>query len=57
MNKKPKLTEAHKKIRLELSRERVGFGDNWKNIIFSNKKRFNLDGPDGDKRYWFDKRK
>ena len=51
------LTETDKNIRLKLSRERIGIGDNWKNIIFSDKKRFNLNGPGGDARYWFDKLK
>ena len=53
----PNLTPNHKKRRLEWCRKHFTFGENWKNVIFSDEKKFNLDGPDGYQYYWHDLRK
>ena len=54
---KPKLTEQHKLNRLQWARERMGWTKKWENIVWSDEKKFNLDGPDGFQYYWHDLRK
>ena len=51
---KPNLSEVHKLSRLEWAGNYVDLGSNWKNVIFSDEKKFNLDGPDGVKKFWYE---
>lgn len=53
----PTLTATHKEARLFWARETVGWTSNWDRVIFSDEKKFNLDGPDGYQYYWSDLRK
>jgi transposase len=53
----PVLTEAHKVTRLDWAREHVEFGGKWRDVIFSDEKKFNLDGPDGMQMHWHDLRR
>uniref|UniRef100_A0A8R1ICI9 Tc1-like transposase DDE domain-containing protein n=1 Tax=Caenorhabditis japonica TaxID=281687 RepID=A0A8R1ICI9_CAEJA len=55
MKPAPRLTDLHKVRRLEFARSNMA--TNWNEIIFSDEKKFNLDGPDGYKSYWHDLRK
>lgn len=54
--KQPPLTDAHKFARLEFAKKHVDWGAKWRNVIFSDEKKFNLDGPDGVQCYWHDLR-
>lgn len=54
---RPPLTKKHKLPRLEFAKKYVSLGDKWKDIVFSDEKKFNFDGPDGFKKYWHDIKK
>lgn len=53
---KPALKTHHKQARLDFARKYMSYGEKWKNVIFSDEKKFNLDGPDGYSAYSHDLR-
>lgn len=49
---KPTLTENHQKFRVDWALSRCHPNFDWSKWIFSDEKKFNLDGPDGYRYYW-----
>lgn len=57
MQHAPLLTIRHKQARTQWAHNHVTWSDaDWAKVIFSDEKKFNLDGPDGFKHYWYDLR-
>ena len=56
-NLKPPLLETHVHDRLAFATKYIDYRDQWLTVMFSDEKKFNLDGPDGFKYYWHDLRK
>jgi hypothetical protein len=53
---RPALKQQHKEARVTWAAEHVSWTQQWKRVIFSDEKKFNLDGPDGCQYYWHDLR-
>ncbi|KAF0704367.1 hypothetical protein AaE_014975 [Aphanomyces astaci] len=52
----PKLLQRHKDARLKYAEGHLTKPAEWDNVVWSDEKKFNLDGPDGFQFYWHDLR-
>lgn len=57
LKRKPVLSARHQAARLKFAQEHMSWVKKWKRVIYSDEKKFNLDGPDGFSYYFHDLRK
>ena len=53
----PSMESHHMTARLDWARNHMSWTSEWHKVVFSDEKKFNLDGPDGYKYYWHDLRR
>ena len=50
---KPILNQSHKSKRMDFARENLIESTNWRQVIFSDEKKCNLDGLDGNESFYW----
>jgi transposase len=55
--RRPAVTARHRSQRLEWCKTFMEWKDQWERVLFTDEKKFNLDGPDCWRSYWHDLRK
>jgi len=56
MLRKPRLSPKNIDNRFQFAISHISWVNEWNTVIFSDEKRFNLNGPDGWAYYWHDMR-
>ena len=54
---RPALTKTHVDTRLSWGQGKASWTEGWHSVVFSDEKKFNLDGSDDNQFYWHDLRK
>ncbi|GBN40257.1 Transposable element Tc3 transposase [Araneus ventricosus] len=57
MARRSPLSKLHFSKRLQWTRNHMSYGDKWMAVLFSDEEKCNIDGPDGNIKYWHDLRK
>ncbi|GBM57173.1 Transposable element Tc3 transposase [Araneus ventricosus] len=57
MARRLSFSKLHISKRLQWARNHMPYGDKWMAVLFSDEEKCNLDGPDGNIKYWHDLRK
>ncbi|GBM02510.1 hypothetical protein AVEN_76542-1 [Araneus ventricosus] len=54
MTRRLPLSKLHISKRLQWARNHMSYDDKWMAVLFSDERKWNLDGPDGNIKYWHD---
>ena len=55
--KSPVISKVNKAKRVDFAKKHMTWNTEWRKVVWTDEKKFNLDGPDGFRDYWHDLRK